>query len=306
MMTPPLILAKEVKIMEITTSRFSPLPSPRPPSWDPKGTISRVGLSSLSGLTCFYMIKNSYEYIFQNWKIIIKSNNLYQIIEKLTPAEFAFFLTGPGVPPLGSAGAGTYRFLSYLFCYFVPTDLFLISHYFVPIDFHLIYSVILYLQIDHVFKNIHNNCYRILIRCLWHLVCYIWWKYLLCWTGNVIGTFNYELPLNINSGWQKVVQQKRKHIVEQQGKHLVAQITKGQRTFGALTGRSGVAGLDREPKKRSGFSGEIFCDSNFARPLATAPCKNMVKRENKMVVFPLIWDCLHCSLSICSFQVGAD
>ena len=63
---------------------------------------------------------------------------------------------------------------------------------------------------------------------------------------------------------------------------------RGQRTFGALTGRSGVAGLDREPKKRSGFSGEIFCDSNFARPLATAPCKNMVKRENKMVVFPLI------------------
>ena len=59
------------------------------------------------------MIKNSYKHIFQNWKIIIKSNNLYQIIEKLTPAEFAFFLTGPGVPPLGSAGAGTYRFLSY-------------------------------------------------------------------------------------------------------------------------------------------------------------------------------------------------
>ena len=214
MMTPALILAKEVKIMEVTTSRLSPLPSPRPPSWDPKGTISRVGLSSLSGLTCVYMIKNSYKHIFQNWKIIIKSNNLYQIIEKLTPAEFAFFLTGPGVPPLGSAGAGTYRFLSYLFCYFVPTDLFLISHYFAPIDFHLIYSVILYLQIDHVFKNIHNNCYRILIRWLWHLVCYIWWKYLLCWTGNVIGTFNYELPLNINSGWQKVVQQKRKHIVE--------------------------------------------------------------------------------------------
>ena len=121
MMTPALILAKEVKIMEVTTSRLSPLPSPRPPSWDPKGTISRVGLSSLSGLTCVYMIKNSYKYIFQNWKIIIKSNNLYQIIEKLTPAEFAFFLTGPGVPPLGSAGAGTYRFLSYLslFCTYI-------------------------------------------------------------------------------------------------------------------------------------------------------------------------------------------
>ena len=156
-----------------------------------------------------------------------------------------------------------------------------------------------------MFKNIHNNCYRILIRWLWHLVCYIWWKYLLCWTGNVIGTFNYELPLNINSGWQKVVRQNRKHLV-QDVFYFVAQSTKGQRTFGALTGRSGVAGLDREPKKRSGFSGEIFCDSNFARPLATAPCKKVVKRENKMVVFPLIWDCLHCSLSICSFQVGAS
>ena len=77
---------------------------------------------------------------------------------------------------------------------------------------------------------------------------------------------------------------------------------RGQRTFGALTGRSGVAGLDREPKKRSGFSGEIFCDSNFARPLATAPCKKVVKRENKMVAFPL-------SLGLLAMQfvyLGAD
>ena len=160
MLTPPLILAKEVKRMEITTSRFSPLPSPRPPSWDPKGTISRVGLSSLSGLTCVYMIKNSYKYIFQNWKIIIKSNNFYQIIETIADPRWICFLLDRARSAATRVGwcrylqifilfillfctyrfishlslfctyrfishfslFCTYRFSPYLFCYFVPTD----------------------------------------------------------------------------------------------------------------------------------------------------------------------------------------
>ena len=142
MMTPALILAKEVKIMEVTTSRLSPLPSPRPPSWDPKGTISRVGLSSLSGLTCVYMIKNSYKYIFQNWKIIIKSNNW-----KADPRWICFLLDRARSAATRVGWCRylqifilfillfctyrfishfslfcTYRFSPYLFCYFVPTD----------------------------------------------------------------------------------------------------------------------------------------------------------------------------------------
>ena len=67
-------------LLPITTSLFPSLPPIKdslPPNRAPKGSIcSRVGLSSLSGLT---------------------------------PAEFAFFFTGPGVPPLGSTGAGTWK-----------------------------------------------------------------------------------------------------------------------------------------------------------------------------------------------------
>ena len=42
-------------------------------------------------------------------------------------------------------------------------------------------------------------------------------------------------------------------------------------TLGVLTGNTGVEGRERDAKNLRGFSGLIRCDSNFARPLATAP-----------------------------------
>ena len=45
----------------------------------------------------------------------------------------------------------------------------------------------------------------------------------------------------------------------------------GAGTLGVLTGKMGVPGRDREAKNLSGFSGLMRWDSNFARPLATAP-----------------------------------
>lgn len=47
-------------------------------------------------------------------------------------------------------------------------------------------------------------------------------------------------------------------------------------TLGVLTGSIGEFVLDRLPKNLEGFSGPLL-DSNFARPLATAPAKNLIE-----------------------------
>jgi len=65
-------------------------------------------------------------------------------------------------------------------------------------------------------------------------------------------------------------------------------------TFGALTGRRGVEGLERLLKKRRGFSGLIFCVSNLARPFATAPCTTDKQnwrcvKESRLHVLPFQW-----------------
>ena len=68
----------------------------------------------------------------------------------------------------------------------------------------------------------------------------------------------------------------------------------------------------RNVKNLSGFSGEIFWDSNFARPFATAPCgviswfgiwvSWVLWSENKTRPFATVPCKLICNLSVCSFQ----